>query len=133
MMNGVVEIVGVVQQEGWWASFTIVVVLLMLFVVISTFPPSSGVPTAGTTACRMWVVHGRAGVDVVSGWLEERRESQGVCHLLQTASPRVERFHGSATQEAKTLRRESTRGRTHATLRTERSDWGVKRGGKKNG
>ena len=73
MENGVVEIVGVVQQEGWWGSFTRVVALMMLFVVMSTFPPPSGVPAAGATACGMCVVHGGAGVGVVSKWLEETR------------------------------------------------------------
>lgn len=48
-----------------------IVAWLMLFVVISTSLPSSGVPAASATPCRMWVVHGRAGVDVVSEWPEE--------------------------------------------------------------
>ena len=50
-----------------------IVALLMVF-VMSTSLPSSSVPATSTTTCRMWVVHGRAGVDVVSGCLEERSE-----------------------------------------------------------
>ena len=87
MVNGVVEIVGVVQHDCWWSSFARVVVLLMMvFVMISTFPPPSGVPAPGATTCWMWVVHRRACVDVVSEWLKEEKV-KGVCHLFANCKP----------------------------------------------
>jgi hypothetical protein len=47
------------------------VALLMVLVVIPTSLPPSGVPAASATTCRMWVVHGRAGTEVVSEVLRE--------------------------------------------------------------
>lgn len=77
MLNGVVEITGVFQQDGWRSSFT-TVVLLMLFVVISTFPPPSGIPASGATTCWMWIVHGDDAAEVVGEWLKEKREEARV-------------------------------------------------------
>ena len=68
---------------------------LLLFVMIPTSLPSSGVPAASPTTGGVWIVHGRAGIDVVSECLEEVKS---VCHLLQTATPRIERFQGFAEQ-----------------------------------
>jgi len=80
----------------------------------------------GSTACRMRVVHGRAGVDVVSKCLEERRESKGVCHLCELQAHGLNDFTVCRTISRNVTARVNLRDPAHLGIRLR-----LKRGRKK--